>query len=355
MPTLLSIGTAKMPYIVSQAEVKQHVAGLFAGRLARAERLLQAFDNGGIRTRAFVQPLDWYSTPRSFGEKNAVYVDLAVRYSGEAANNCLHNAPAGPVPHEAVDALFYISTTGLSTPSIEARLMNVLSFSPSAVRVPVWGLGCAGGAAGLARAADYCRAFPKAKALVIAAEFCSLTFQANDLSKSNVIGTSLFSDGVACVLVAGDEAAPNSGAPRIVAARSALMPRSEDVMGWDIRDEGLFVVFSKDIPSIVRAWLRPQVESFLQENGLRLRDLHYFIAHPGGKKVIEAYEEAFGFDMEQTKAAREVLARYGNMSSATVYFVLEEVMRQPLAPGYGLLVALGPGFSAEMVLLKWEG
>lgn len=178
MPTLLSIGTATMPYIVSQEEVKQHVAGLFAGRLARAERLLRAFDNGGIRTRAFVQPLAWYSTPRGFGEKNAVYMDCAVRYSGEAANNCLQNTPDGPIPHEAVDALFYISTTGLSTPSIEARLMNVLPFSPSAVRVPVWGLGCAGGAAGLARAADYCRAFPKAKALVIAAEFCSLTFQA---------------------------------------------------------------------------------------------------------------------------------------------------------------------------------
>ena len=125
-------------------------------------------------------------------------------------------------------------------------------------------------------------------------------------------------------------------------------------MGWDIRDEGLFVVFSKDIPSIVRRWLRPQVESFLQENKLMIRDLRYFIAHPGGKKVIEAYEEAFGFGPEQTEAARGVLARYGNMSSATVYFVLEEVMRQPLAPGYGLLVALGPGFSAEMVLLKWE-
>ncbi|ARA96871.1 type III polyketide synthase [Geobacillus thermodenitrificans] len=355
MPILLSIGTAKMPYMVSQHEVKRYVAELFAGRLMRAERLLQAFDNGGIRTRTFVKPLAWYSLPRGFGEKNEVYIDSAVRYSGEAVNDCLHKASTGPIPYEAVDVLFYISTTGLSTPSIEARLMNVLPFSPSVVRVPIWGLGCAGGAAGLARAADYCRAFPNAKALVIAVEFCSLTFQANDLSKSNVIGTSLFSDGVACVLVAGDEAAPKSGAPRIIAARSVLMPRSEDVMGWDIRDEGLFVIFSKDIPSIVRSWLRPQVESFLQENKLLLSDLRYFIAHPGGKKVIEAYEEAFGFGPKQTEAAREVLAQYGNMSSATVYFVLEQVMQKPLAPGYGLLVALGPGFSAEMVLLKWEG
>ncbi|MGG2953730.1 type III polyketide synthase [Geobacillus stearothermophilus] len=353
MPVLLSVGTARMPYTASQNEVKQHVARLFAGRMARAERLLQAFDNSGIHTRTFVQPLAWYSAPRGFGEKNRVYIDRAVRYSREAVNDCLRKASSGPVLHEEIDALFYISTTGLSTPSIEARLMNILPFSPHAVRVPIWGLGCAGGAAGLARAADYCRAFPNAKALVIAVEFCSLTFQLNDWSKSNVIGTSLFSDGVACLLVAGDGAAPTAGAPRVIAARSVLMPDSEDVMGWDVRDEGLFVIFSKDIPAIVRSWLRPQVESFLQEHGLGLGDLHYFIAHPGGRKVIEAYEEAFGFGPEQTKAARDVLARYGNMSSATVYFVLEQMMRQPLSPGHGLLIALGPGFSAEMVLLQW--
>ncbi len=190
---------------------------------------------------------------------------------------------------------------------------------------------------------------------MIAVEFCSLTFQLNDWSKSNVIGTSLFSDGVACLLVAGDGAAPTAGAPRVIAARSVLMPGSEDVMGWDVRDEGLFVIFSKDIPAIVRYWLRPQVESFLQEHGLGLGDIHHFIAHPGGRKVIEAYEEAFGFGPEQTKAARDVLARYGNMSSATVYFVLEQMMRQPLSSGHGLLIALGPGFSAEMVLLQWGG
>ncbi|MFC0297231.1 type III polyketide synthase [Geobacillus jurassicus] len=353
MPVLLSVGTARMPYTAAQDEVKQHVTGLFAGRMARAERLLQAFDNSGIRTRTFVQPLAWYSVPRGFGEKNEVYIDCAVRYSAEAVDDCLRKASFDPILHEEIDALFYISTTGLSTPSIEARLMNRLPFSRHAVRLPMWGLGCAGGAAGLARAADYCRAFPNAKVLVIAAEFCSLTFQMNDLSKSNVIGTSLFSDGVACVLVAGDEAAPANGAPRIIASRSALMPRSEDVMGWDIRDEGLFVIFSKDIPTIVRTWLRPQVESFLQEHGLRLGDIRYFIAHPGGRKVLEVYEEAFRFGPEQTKAARDVLARYGNMSSATVYFVLEQMMRQPLSPGHGLLIALGPGFSAEMVLLQW--
>ncbi|AGT31881.1 chalcone synthase [Geobacillus genomosp. 3] len=354
MPVLLSVGTATMPYTAAQDEVKQHVSSLFSGRMARVERLLQAFDNSGIRTRAFVQPLAWYSAPHGFGQKNKVYMDCAVRYSAEAVNDCLRKASPGPVLPEEIDALFCISTTGLSTPSIEARLMNVLPFSPHAIRVPIWGLGCAGGAAGLARAADYCRAFPHAKVLVIAVEFCSLTFQLHDLSKSNVIGTSLFSDGVACVLVAGDEAAPKKGAPFVVAARSVLMPRSEEVMGWDVRDEGLFVIFSKDIPSIVRSWLRPQVEAFLHDNGLTLGDLQYFIAHPGGRKVIEAYEEAFGFGPDQTKAARDVLARYGNMSSATVYFVFDQMTRQPLAPGYGLLVALGPGFSAEMVLLQWR-
>lgn len=212
-----------------------------------------------------------------------------------------------------------------------------------------------GGAAGIARAYEYCLAFPKAKVLVIAAEFCSLTFQPDDHSKSNFIGTSLFADGVACVCVAGDEAAVEAGRPHIIAAQSVLMPDSEDVMGWDIRDDGLFVVFSKDIPSFIRTWLRPQAQSFLQQHGLAFGDINHFIAHPGGKKVIAAYEEAFGIDKEKTNISFQVMKEFGNMSSATVCVVLERFMKQPIPAGdYGLMVALGPGFSAEMILLRWE-
>lgn len=179
--------------------------------------------------------------------------------------------------------------------------MNVLPFSPHTKRIPIWGLGCAGGAAGIARAYEYCMAFPNAKVLVIAAEFCSLTFQENDHTKSNLIGTSLFSDGVACICVAGDKAADAEVRPRVIATQSALMPNSEEVMGWDIRDDGLFVVFSKDIPSLIQSWLKPQVQSFLQKHHLSISDIHHFIAHPGGKKVIDAYEDALGIGKEKNK------------------------------------------------------
>jgi alkylresorcinol/alkylpyrone synthase len=357
MPAILSVGTATLPYKVSQAETKQYVKQLFASSFSHIDRLLHVFENGEIESRSFVKPLAWYGKRHRFSEKNDLYIESALRYGCEAIQACLNNPAflAKPIAYDEIEAIFYISTTGLATPSIEARIMNILPFSPYTKRIPIWGLGCAGGAAGLARAYEYCLAFPKAKVLVIAAEFCSLTFQPDDHSKSNFIGTSLFADGVACVCVAGDETAGEAGRPRIIAAQSALMPDSEEVMGWDIRDDGLFVIFSKDIPSLIHTWLRPQVQSFLQQHGLAFDDISHFIAHPGGKKVIEAYEEAFGIDKEKTNISFEVLKEFGNMSSATVCVVLERFMKQPIPEGdYGLIVALGPGFSAEMILLRWE-
>lgn len=357
MPAILSVGTAAMPYQVNQEKTKQYVKQLFSSSFSHIDCLLHVFDNGEIESRAFVKPLAWYQKRHRFSEKNDLYIESALRYGCEAVQTCLNNAAflSKPIEYDEIEAIFYISTTGLATPSMEARIMNILPFSPHTKRIPIWGLGCAGGAAGIARAYEYCLAFPKAKVLVIAAEFCSLTFQPDDHSKSNFIGTSLFADGVACVCVAGDEVADEAGLPRIIAAQSALMPDSEDVMGWDVRDDGLFVIFSKDIPSLIRTWLRPRVQSFLQQHGLAFDDISHFIAHPGGKKVIEAYEAAFGIDKEKTNISFQVLKEFGNMSSATVYVVLERFMKQAIPAGdYGLMVALGPGFSAEMILLRWE-
>jgi alkylresorcinol/alkylpyrone synthase len=357
MPTILSVGIAAMPYQVNQEETKRYVKQLFARSFSPIDRLLKVFENGEIRSRSFVQPLEWYKEKHRFSEKNDVYIESAIQYGCEAIRKCLQHPVflQKPIEYDEIDAIFYISTTGLATPSIEARMMNVLPFSPHTKRIPIWGLGCAGGAAGIARAYEYCLAFPTAKVLVIAAEFCSLTFQPNDHTKSNLIGTSLFSDGVACVCVAGDQAADARVRPRVVATQSALMPNSEEVMGWDIRDDGLFVIFSKDIPSLIRSWLKPQVRSFLQKHHLSISDIRHFIAHPGGKKVIDAYEEAFGINKEQTNVSFQVLQEFGNMSSATVYVVLERFMKTSIPEGdYGLMVALGPGFSAEMILLRWE-
>ncbi|MCL6586483.1 MAG: type III polyketide synthase [Anoxybacillus sp.] len=355
MPAILSVGMASLPYKVTQEEVCQYVKQLFDGTFS--ERLLTVFVNGGIESRYFVQPLEWYRQPRTFSEKNEMYIKSAVRYGCEAVQNCLQNDSflERAVAYEEIEAIFYVSTTGLSTPSVEAKMMNHLPFSLATKRIPIWGLGCAGGAAGLARAYEYCLAFPKAKVVVVAAEFCSLTFQLSDRSKSNLIGTSLFADGVACVCVAGDEAVDKRIRPRIIATQSVFMPHSETVMGWDIRDDGFFVIFSKDIPTIIQSWLKPNVVAFLQQHGLVLSDIDHFIAHPGGKKVIAAYEQALGMNEQKTKISFDVLRKFGNMSSATVYFVLEQVMKQSIPKGQlGLMLALGPGFSAELILLRWE-
>ncbi|MCZ0755735.1 type III polyketide synthase [Anoxybacillus sp. J5B_2022] len=321
MTAILSVGIASLPYKVKQEEARQYVKRLFERSVPHIDRLLTIFDNGGIESRYFVQPLEWYQQAHCFFEKNDVYIESAVRYSCEAVQTCLQNRffLENPIAYEEIEAIFYISTTDLSTPSIEARIMNKLPFSPATKRIPIWGLGCAGGAAGLARAYEYCLAFPTAKVLVIAAEFCSLTFQPNDHSKSNMIGTSLFADGVACLCVAGDGAIDARTRPYIVATESIFMPHSENVMGWDVRDEGFFVVFSKDIPSLIQSWLKPSVDAFLQNNGFAMNDIAHFITHPGGKKVIIAYQQALGIDERKMKLSFDVLRRFGNMSSATIY------------------------------------
>jgi len=356
MPSIVSVGRAMLPYQIRQDLIQKYIKQLFSPSFRDINRLVAVFRNGQIESRYFVKDLDWYSANHSFSEKNDAYIENSLKFSCEAIINCLENRTLldEPINIRDIDAIIYISTTGLATPSMDARIMNVLPFSPHTKRIPIWGLGCAGGAAGLARAYEYCLAYPKARVLVVAAEFCSLTFQPNDLSKSNIIGTSLFADGVACVCVAGDEVEHHRIVPRIISTQSTLMSDAEDVMGWDVRDEGFFVIFSKDIPSIIYKWVKQNVDEFLDAHGLTINDIQHFIAHPGGKKVIEAYQNAFHINEEKTKITFEVLQNYGNMSSATVYFVLEQFMNLPIQKGeYGLVLALGPGFSAELVLLKW--
>lgn len=235
--------------------------------------------------------------------------------------------------------------------------MNLLPFSDRLVRIPVWGLGCAGGAAGISRAYDYCKAYPNAKVLVVCVELCSLTFQKDDYSKSNLVGTSLFADGAACVLVCGDYVSleQHITTPHIVGRGSKWMPNSEDVMGWNVRSGGLHVVFSKSIPSIISNWLGPFIHEFLGENQISSDQIDYFVAHPGGKKVLNAYEEALQLSKNHTTVSREILKAHGNMSSPTVLYVLEQFMLKKTKPNiFGLLVALGPGFSGEAVLLEWR-
>lgn len=302
---------------------------------------------------------DWYREAHTFEDRNALYIQFATQYSVEVIQRCLTNHAflQTDLSTKEIDALIFVSSTGISTPSIEARVMNHLPFSDQVVRMPIWGLGCAGGAAGISRAYDYCKAHPNAKVLVICVELCSLTFQKDDYSKSNLVGTSLFADGAACVLVCGDlvELEQDKVTPSIIGRRSKWMPNSEDVMGWDVKSGGLHVVFSKSIPSIITNWLGPFIHQFLKDYQIAPKDVANFVAHPGGKKVLQAYEEALALTKEHTDVSREILKNHGNMSSPTVLYVLEQFMlKENKANTHGLLVALGPGFSGEAVLLEWR-
>ncbi|CEG27587.1 type III polyketide synthase [Bacillus sp. B-jedd] len=358
MPSIISIGEALPPYKIEQESAVEFARELFSESFKDIERLLTVFQNGQIESRRFAKDIEWFKEERTFKERNDAYIESAVELGKEAVEKCLTNLRflQREVEPAEIDAIFFISTTGLATPSIEARIMNKLSFSPHAKRIPIWGLGCAGGAAGLARAYEYCLAYPIAKVLVLSVELCSLTFQKNDRSKSNLVGTSLFADGVSCALVTGDEAEriQTGRVPAILATQSTLMPDSMDVMGWDIKNEGLYVIFSRDIPSMIENWLQPNVFGFLENQNLTMEDIGYFIAHPGGKKVLDAYAVSLGIDRSLMDISTDVLKEYGNMSSSTILYVLKRHMEmEPMEGAYGLAAALGPGFSSELLLMRW--
>ena len=359
MPKIQSISSFLPPYSYSQDQASTLLKNLFNDHYDDLERMLKVFQNGDIESRQFCVPMEWFEHPHDLEERNRLYIELATSYGALAINACLQNQEflTSPVHPSEIDGIIFISSTGFSTPSIDARILNQLPFSDYVKRIPIWGLGCAGGASGLSRAFDYCLAYPKAKVLVLCVELCSLTFQPNDYSKSNLIGASLFADGVACALVCGDEVdiLSKKPSPTFVSTSSKIMPNSENVMGWDMKNDGLHVVFSKSIPSIIEKWLEPFVTEFLLENELTSTELNHFIAHPGGKKVLTAYEKSLGFDSSKTEISRGVLRKHGNMSSPTVLYVLEDFMKQDCKVGdKGLLTALGPGFSGELILLEWQ-
>ncbi|HWI48885.1 MAG TPA: 3-oxoacyl-[acyl-carrier-protein] synthase III C-terminal domain-containing protein [Rummeliibacillus sp.] len=355
MPKIHAVSTYSPPHQIPQEKAEEFIHQLFTGKMERLERYLTVFKNAEIHNRQLAMPIEWYKEDHSFSERNDLYIELATDYGVRVIQDCL--AKVSSVEITDIDAIIFVSSTGISTPSIEARLMNQLSFSEDVVRIPIWGLGCGGGAAGISRANDYCLAHPEALVLVICLELCSLTFQPGDLNKSNLIGTSLFGDGVACALVSGDQVKLSSrkSLPSIKSTASRLLPNSEDVMGWRVEDNGLHVIFAKSIPSIIEKWFTPFVKSFLQKNELTLQEISQFIAHPGGKKVLAAYETSLELPKELLAASSFILQQHGNMSSPTVLFVLKHVIEQQHAIGeIGIMASLGPGFSGELVLLEWE-
>jgi alkylresorcinol/alkylpyrone synthase len=349
MPQIVAAAHALPRHEISQQEVKELIAEVFKDQVEDLEQHLRVFDNARIKTRQLVMPPEWYMLEHSPVEQNQVYLDEGMQLTREAAERCLHQANLSSAD---IDLVIFVSSTGHATPTLDARLIDALGFSSSTTRLPIWGLGCAAGAAALSRAYDYCRAYPEARALLIAMECCSLTFRKDDLSQKNLVGTALFSDGAAAAIVAGDKTGDDG--PHILATRSHLFSDTARIMGWDFDDGGMQLVLSPKLPLLVRQELPKLVEDFLKNQGLKPQDIIHYVTHPGGARVIDAYRESLGLQQKDLRLTEKILRENGNISSVSVLMVLEEWLASSPAqkPGYGLISAFGPGFSAELLLLE---
>jgi alkylresorcinol/alkylpyrone synthase len=348
-PRILSVATAVPKHRVAQRTAKNFAHAMFSGVYKDVERLLPVFDNVEIDGRSFCVPPEWFYEDHTFPEKNTLYVEHALGLSEKAARRALDKGGADPAE---VGAVFFVSTTGLSTPSIDSQLLPRLGLSEHTRRVPIWGLGCAAGVGGLARALDYARVYPGEKVLLVGVELCGLTFQWGDRSKAGLVSTALFADGAAAAVLGGAPADPPG--PELLGSHSTTWPGTEDIMGWEIVEAGFKVQLSRSIPQLVRERMPENLISACSSMGLTLEDFVHFLTHPGGAKVLDAFEEVFGLGRGGLVLSREVLRDHGNMSSVTVMFILERFLESEVcAPGeYGVISALGPGFSAEHVFFR---
>ena len=349
MPRVDSLATALPAYRCDQSDIRDEMARVCRGDRA-IERLLPLFDRTGVDTRYFVRPPEWYAEGQSFETRNAVYAGSAIELAEEAARASLDRSGIRP---DAIDHVYFVTTTGLMTPSLDARLVSRLGLRSDVRRLPLFGLGCAAGVGALGRAADVLCGFPTHRALVVSVELCSLVFSPVARSATDLVGAALFGDGAAAAVVSGDQTSGDG--PAIMATRTHLFREAPDLMGWNFTEDGMRLVLSREVPSFVRTDVAPVVRQFLDSEGLAFADLGHLILHPGGAKVMATYRSVFGLDDRALSNARETMRRYGNQSSASVLFMLNDLVesRRPGHGDTGLMMALGPGFAAEMLTLEW--
>jgi len=342
VPRLAAIATALPEHRIDQSGFKRFAEGIFSPFGDTFEHLSDVYANAGIDTRYAAAPLDWLAKPRGWSANQEAFCCAAVTLLETAAWRSLKKAGLQPAE---IDGIVAVSTTGIATPSLEARLMERMPFRRDVQRLPVFGLGCAGGVLGLARAAALACATPGERWLLLVVELCTLTFRPNDGTKSNIVASALFGDGAAAaVIVCG------GNGPAIRAWGEHTWPDSLDVMGWRIEDDGFGVLFSRDIPTLVRRDMMPAIDAFLRRNGLARADIADWLFHPGGAKVLDALEDSLGLAPGGLRHARAILREFGNMSAPTALFVVERALSRG-AHGRLLAAALGPGFSAGFVLL----
>jgi alkylresorcinol/alkylpyrone synthase len=357
-PAILAAATALPPNVIEQQSLAALLKGLWGEKYDQSRRWRSTFEqiqrSVRIDRRYLALPVSEYPALDSFAKTNAAWARVAPELGALAAQSAL--AAAGMSARD-VDHLFFVTGTGIATPSLDARIVNRLGMRSEVRRTPIFGLGCAAGVAAVGRAADVLRGFPGQVAMVVSAELCSLTLQRTDDSVANIIASALFGDGAAAVVLGGARLT-NSYAgitPRVIATRSVFYPESERMMGWDVVDSGLKIVLSPAIPELVREHLGGDVDTMLAECGLARSAISHWIAHTGGNRVLEAIAEALDLPPGALDRSWRLLAATGNLSSASVLFVLRDLLDAQAARSgdYGLMLAMGPGFCAELALLRW--
>lgn len=356
---IVATSTAYPPHYYSQEEVLAALENYWGGLAGHLDALERLHGRTRVAGRYFSLPLESYGAVDTFGKSNSAWIETSIELGAQALEAALCQAG---IDRRQIGALIFASVTGISSPSIDAMLVNRMDLSPRIKRTPIFGLGCVAGAAGLARAADYVRAYPGQVAALLSVELCSLTWQRDDLSVANLISTGLFGDGAAAALVAGDEADAAIGSvaglpgPEILGSACSFYPGTEDVMGWKVSEKGFEILLSPDVPKVVHEHLGRDVDDFLAERGMTRADIGSWIMHTGGPKVLEAAADALNLHDGELKRSWDALARIGNLSSASVLVVLDDVIRNyhPQPGTFSILAAFGPGFCSEMLLLKWS-